>query len=55
MLLKFAASHPAVTCVIPATSSLEHLLDNMKAGKGRFPDAAMRARIAGSVDQGAGE
>lgn len=46
VLLKFAASHPAVTCVIPATSSLEHLLDNMKAGSGRFPDSAMRARIA---------
>jgi diketogulonate reductase-like aldo/keto reductase len=46
VLLKFAASHPAVTCVIPATSSLEHLLDNMKSGSGRFPDDAMRARIA---------
>ena len=49
VLLKFAASHPAVTCVIPATSSLEHLLDNMKAGRGRFPDAAMRAQIVASV------
>lgn len=49
VLLKFAASHPAVTCVIPATSRLEHLLDNMKAGRGRFPDAAMRAQIVASV------
>jgi diketogulonate reductase-like aldo/keto reductase len=46
VLLKFAASHPAVTCVIPATSNLEHLLDNMKAGCGRFPGAALRERIA---------
>ena len=45
VLLKFALSHPAVTSVIPATGSLEHLADNMKAGSGRLPDAALRARM----------
>lgn len=47
--LKFIVSHPAVTCVIPATSKVEHLLDNMQAGVGPLPDAAMRERMARSV------
>jgi aryl-alcohol dehydrogenase-like predicted oxidoreductase len=40
--LKFIASHPAVTCVIPATSSEQHMRDNMAAGFGRMPDARQR-------------
>ena len=44
--LKWILGHPAVTCVIPGTGKPEHLLDNMKAGAGRLPDAAMRERIA---------
>jgi diketogulonate reductase-like aldo/keto reductase len=43
--LKFAVSHPAVTCAIPATSKVHHLIDNMGAGVGRLPDADMRARM----------
>jgi aryl-alcohol dehydrogenase-like predicted oxidoreductase len=43
--LKYVLSHPAVTCVIPATSKVEHLVDNMGAGRGRLPDAAMRTRM----------
>lgn len=46
LLLKFVVSHPAVTCAIPATSSVDHLQDNMRAGDGPFPDEAMRQRIA---------
>lgn len=46
LLLKFVVSHPAITCVIPATSSIEHLRDNMAAGVGRMPDDAMREEIA---------
>ena len=45
-LLKWIVSHPAVTCVIPATSNPQHLEDNMKAGIGRMPDAKMRERMA---------
>ena len=44
--LKFVVSHPDVTCAIPATSKLKHMLDNMAAGFGRLPDAAMRKRMA---------
>jgi diketogulonate reductase-like aldo/keto reductase len=43
--LKFAVSHPAATCVIPATSKVHHMVDNMAAGFGKLPDAAMRARM----------
>jgi diketogulonate reductase-like aldo/keto reductase len=44
--LKFIVSHPAVTCVIPATADLEHLTDDMGAGYGRLPNAAERRRMA---------
>jgi diketogulonate reductase-like aldo/keto reductase len=49
IFLKWIIAHPAVTCVIPATSRPEHLVDNMKAGYGTFPDAAGRERIASAV------
>ncbi len=48
--LKFIVSHPDVTCVIPATSKLKHMADNMAAGFGRLPDAPMRARMASYVE-----
>ena len=43
--LKFIVSHPAVTCVIPATSKVHHMKDNMAAGFGRLPTAKMRKRM----------
>jgi diketogulonate reductase-like aldo/keto reductase len=49
ILLKFVVSHPAVTCAIPATSKVTHLRDNMQAGRGPQPDAALRRRIAEAV------
>jgi len=47
--LKFILGHPAVTCAIPATSKPKHLLDNMQAGVGRLPDAAMREQMAKTI------
>lgn len=47
--LKFVISHPAVTCVIPATSQVAHLRQNMGAMQGRLPDAALRERMAAEV------
>ncbi|HSG98155.1 MAG TPA: aldo/keto reductase [Woeseiaceae bacterium] len=44
--LKFIISHPAVTCVIPATSKLHHMIDNLGAGFGKMPDSTMRQRMA---------
>lgn len=46
LFLKFVVSHPAVTCAIPGTSKVEHLLDNLRGGMGALPDAAMRERMA---------
>jgi len=43
--LKFIVSHPAVTCVIPATSKVKHMRDNMQAGRGRLPTAKQRIQM----------
>jgi diketogulonate reductase-like aldo/keto reductase len=41
-LLAFIVSHPAVTCAIPATSRVDHMVENMAVLSGPLPDAAMR-------------
>jgi diketogulonate reductase-like aldo/keto reductase len=43
--LKFIISHPAITCVIPATSKTTHMIDNLGAGTGTLPNAAIRQRM----------
>jgi aryl-alcohol dehydrogenase-like predicted oxidoreductase len=43
--LKYVVSHPAMTCVIPGTTDVEHMHDNQQAGHGSLPDAATRARM----------
>ncbi|MHB8347791.1 MAG: aldo/keto reductase [Acidiferrobacterales bacterium] len=45
-MLKFVLSHPAVTCVIPATSKPGHARDNLQAGHGGLPDPARRVQMA---------
>lgn len=45
--LKFILAHPALTCAIPATSKVEHMLENMGAMRGPLPDEAMRRRMSG--------
>ena len=49
--LKFIISHPAVTCVIPATSKPQHMRDNLEAGFGELPDAATRERMVRLVKE----
>lgn len=44
--LRYAASHPAITCVIPATARPRHMQDNVAAGVSPLPDARQRARMA---------
>jgi aryl-alcohol dehydrogenase-like predicted oxidoreductase len=39
-------SHPAVTCVIPATADVRHLEENMAAGHDPLPDRTAREEIA---------
>jgi len=43
--LKYVVSHPAVTCAIPGSTKLSHLVDNQGAGRGALPDAALRRRM----------
>jgi aryl-alcohol dehydrogenase-like predicted oxidoreductase len=43
--LKYVISHPAVTCAIPGSTQLSHLIDNQAAGRGRLPDESMRRRM----------
>lgn len=45
--LKYLIAHPAVTCVIPATSNEEHERQNVKAGIGKLPDHAVRKMMIG--------
>jgi aryl-alcohol dehydrogenase-like predicted oxidoreductase len=49
-MIKYVASHPAVTVVTPATSQARHMADNMGAAVGRLPDEAMRQRMVQYVD-----
>jgi len=45
LFLKYILAEPAVTCVIRATGSPEHIEDNLAAGSGRLPDARQRQQI----------
>lgn len=45
-LLKFIVSHPAITCAIPATSQIEHLRENMRAGINPMPSESARQKMA---------
>ena len=48
--IKYAAAHPATTCVTPATSKAKHMLDNMGAAYGELPDQAMLRKMEELVD-----
>ncbi len=43
--LKFILAHPAVTCIIPATSKPKHMIDNMQANFGSIPDQPQRLEM----------
>jgi len=43
--LKYVISHPAVTCAIPGSTQVSHLIDNQDAGRGRLPDESLRRRM----------
>jgi diketogulonate reductase-like aldo/keto reductase len=50
-LLKFIVAHPAVTCAIPATSSVAHVRENMGAAYGRLPNETVRRRMIAYVER----
>jgi diketogulonate reductase-like aldo/keto reductase len=49
-LLRFVVSHPAITCAIPATSKVAHVVENLSAATGPLPDADLRRRMAAYVE-----
>ena len=49
ILLKFVLANPAITCVIPGTAKPEHMKDNVQAGLGVYPDAAMLKRMVAEI------
>ena len=49
--LKYVVSHPAVTCAIPGTATVEYVIDNLGAARGRLPEPAMRRRMESVIDQ----
>lgn len=49
VLLKFVLAQPAVTCVIPGTGRPDYMIDNVHAGLGEYPDAALRQHIAAAI------
>lgn len=51
LLLKFVVSHPAVTCAIPATSSVAHVRENIGAAYGRLPDEPLRRRMVAHIEK----
>jgi diketogulonate reductase-like aldo/keto reductase len=51
VVLKFIVTHPAVTTVIPATTSVVHVRENLDAARGRLPDEAMRKRMVAHVEK----
>ncbi len=48
-VLKFLLAHPAVSCVIPATTQVAHVRQNLGAMRGPLPDAALARRIAAHI------
>ena len=50
LFLKWILGDPAVTCAIPGTRNARHVEDNLGAGRGPMPDAAMRKRIEAHLD-----
>jgi aryl-alcohol dehydrogenase-like predicted oxidoreductase len=45
LFLKYVVSHAAVTTAIPGTTNVAHLEENLRAARGRMPNAAGRKRI----------
>lgn len=48
--LKYILASEAVNCVLPGTDKPEYMIDNLAAGRGRLPDAAMRRKMVALLD-----
>jgi diketogulonate reductase-like aldo/keto reductase len=49
--LKYIIAHPAVTCVIPATTDPLHMIDNLKAGEGALPNEEWRKKMTDYIER----
>jgi diketogulonate reductase-like aldo/keto reductase len=49
--LKFILAHPAVTCVIPATSNARHAAQNLEAGEGTLPDSCLLKKMIAFLEK----
>lgn len=50
VFLKYVVSHPAVTCAVPGMAQARYVDDNLRAARGRLPDAALRTRMEQFID-----
>ena len=48
--LKYVLASEAVNAVIPGMDKPEYVVDNLNAGRGRLPDAAMRRRMVNHIN-----
>ena len=48
--LKYILASEAVNAVIPGTDKPEYMVDNLNAGRGRLPDAAMRRKMVEFIE-----
>jgi len=48
--LKYVLASEPVNCVIPGTDKPEYMLDNLNAGRGRLPSAAMRRKMVEFIE-----
>lgn len=51
LVLKWELAHPAVSCVIPATTDPDHMTQNLEALSGPMPDARQRAALTAVFDR----
>jgi aryl-alcohol dehydrogenase-like predicted oxidoreductase len=49
-MLKYIVSHEAVTCAVPGMAQARYVDDNLRAARGRMPDASLRRRMEQLID-----
>jgi aryl-alcohol dehydrogenase-like predicted oxidoreductase len=50
LILKVIVSHPAVITAIPATTRVDHVVENLAAASDPLPDEATRAAIVAAIE-----
>lgn len=50
VFLKFILANPAVNCVIPGTSKAKHMIDNVQAGFGEYPNNKLQDKLISWIE-----